>query len=582
MLPSFAMLLLPRRSRLLAFLILGAMIGSRLAFVSIPIKRLNLQQHRRHGTQTTETFDTSSDEWAELEKAAEANKEEFEVALKAKLNEWKEMKAAGILDKLNVEEPDEDIVQEMDEMSKRLIRRRRGLGKKVESSDNVGEMEGGGDEQDAKAYARSQMSEKLVLVGGKKGSSLGVQSLLNEIKDKDLLDGPLVEACLMALSRLDSAPMAVSAYKQYQKWIAEGKIAASSGSGESSFGVTFANSCFASELGEAGNAVQALLVGENLAKPVQFVPGLTCEAIYKHTPTSPQTLKSKANRMTIPPALSASLQVLYAALPELTASQVNIVIRALGKKRLVPQIFELLAAMRKTGPQPDDESLEFLANALVATVEEEAKTRAMKDLPASLASLPEVVFAGRSNVGKSSLVNFLLNRKALASTSATPGHTTQFHFFAVNQGRHDLPSFRIVDVPGLGYAEAAENTQDSWRSLLERYLTVRDSLGVVFHLIDSRHKITAVDEQLMEMAARAATMRHQEGKTPFRYAVILTKTDRASEKALRESIKDVEKGTASLAAALQGQAVPIISTSSVGRVGRDELWKLLQGWVTTF
>ena len=103
---------------------------------------------------------------------------------------------------------------------------------------------------------------------------------------------------------------------------------------------------------------------------------------------------------------------------------------------------------------------------------------------------------GRSNVGKSSLVNFIVNRKALASTSATPGHTKAFHFYAVNNNQPKLPNFYLVDVPGLGYAEADEGSMDSWRSLIERYLTVRESLVLVLHLVDARHGITSVDEQV--------------------------------------------------------------------------------------
>jgi GTP-binding protein EngB required for normal cell division len=98
---------------------------------------------------------------------------------------------------------------------------------------------------------------------------------------------------------------------------------------------------------------------------------------------------------------------------------------------------------------------------------------------------------------------------------------------------------------------------------------------MVFHLVDSRHKLTAVDQQMMVMATRAAATRKEEHRTPLRFAVVLTKTDRASEKALRESIADVKQGTKELAAVLDVETIPILLTSSVARQGRDELWRLL-------
>ena len=135
----------------------------------------------------------------------------------------------------------------------------------------------------------------------------------------------------------------------------------------------------------------------------------------------------------VPPAIVVEkLSELRDALPQLSAQQVNPVIRMLGKKRLISQIFSLLDDMRDCANhrdtkkknnefsmyqpysplRPDSESLEFLANALVATVDEESKCRTMKDLPQPVETMPEVLLMGRSNVGKSSLVNFLLNRKA--------------------------------------------------------------------------------------------------------------------------------------------------------------------------
>ena len=182
-------------------------------------------------------------------------------------------------------------------------------------------------------------------------------------------------------------------------------------------------------------------------------------------------------------------------------------------------------------------------------------------------------------MGKSSLVNFLVNRKAMASVSATPGHTTQFHFFGVNSGRADLPSFRFVDVPGLGYAEAEDNTVVSWKSLLQRYLAVRDSLGVVLHLIDSRHKLTPIDKALIDMAVKAVDERRRSGSTdPFRYCVVLTKCDRALEKDLRATLKDVKENIAPLSDSLY-EEVPIVVSSAIERRGRDDIWKVLQDFV---
>lgn len=190
------------------------------------------------------------------------------------------------------------------------------------------------------------------------------------------------------------------------------------------------------------------------------------------------------------------LSTFYINMKQYSIQEINTVLRILGKTRQIQEIFNLFQHMKSLEIQPNEESYEFLSTALVVSVHEECQSSSMRDLPSIDMKRPEIVFAGRSNVGKSSLVNFLVNRKTLASTSPTPGHTTQFHFFSVNQDRKDLPSFRLVDVPGLGYAEAEGSTQDSWRSLLERYVSVREPLAAVMHLIDSRHKITPTDAQV--------------------------------------------------------------------------------------
>ena len=408
-----------------------------------------------------------------LETAAEANKEEFDALLKAKLDEWMEMKAAGILDKLGMDGASEETVVEMDAMSKRLLRRKRGTKKAAVSGSGAG-AEGGPEEggdvdganrgvvhADDKAKVVLELTTKLETVGhSKTGTALGVQGLLNEIKDKQVEDTGLVEACLMALTKLGSNSVAVASYKQYQRWVAKGTV-----DDDAAFSVRFVTALFASDgLAEAGQVVMDLALADHRdIDQLKFLPGLVCRDIYASVPAGGAGAGAgegaASNSTEAASALQASLHDLYTRMPGLPAARINVVLRALGRRRCVREIFTLIEQMRIRGPAPDDETLEFLASALVASVEEEAKARSMKDLPKPVADLPEVVFAGRSNVGKSSLVNFMVNRKALASTSATPGHTTQFHFFNVNAGRKDLPTFRLVDVPGLGYAEAEENTQ---------------------------------------------------------------------------------------------------------------------------
>lgn len=124
-------------------------------------------------------------------------------------------------------------------------------------------------------------------------------------------------------------------------------------------------------------------------------------------------------------------------------------------------------------------------------------------------TLPEIAFAGRSNVGKSSLLNALTNRKALARTSNTPGRTQQLNFFDLG---HRL---QLVDMPGYGYAAAGREKVAAWESLIHDYLRGRSSLMRVYLLIDGRHGLKAVDEETMTAFDKAA----------ISYAVVLTKAD---------------------------------------------------------
>lgn len=142
---------------------------------------------------------------------------------------------------------------------------------------------------------------------------------------------------------------------------------------------------------------------------------------------------------------------------------------------------------------------------------------ALKQLPES--ALPEIAFAGRSNVGKSSLVNALTNRKTLAKTSGTPGRTQQLNYFNLGEQLY------MVDMPGYGYAKVSKTQRDEWTQLIFDYLRGRPTLRCVFILIDSRHGLKDSDIVLMEMLDEAAVT----------YRLILTKTDKTKTAELEKT-----------------------------------------------
>ncbi|MTH97054.1 ribosome biogenesis GTP-binding protein YihA/YsxC [Roseibium sp. RKSG952] len=174
----------------------------------------------------------------------------------------------------------------------------------------------------------------------------------------------------------------------------------------------------------------------------------------------------------------------------------------------------------------------------------------MANLPP--AQINEIAFAGRSNVGKSSLINALTGRKGLARTSGTPGRTQMLNFF----GAGGVP-VTIVDMPGYGYAQAPKDLVDAWTKLVFSYLRGRPSLRRVFLLIDSRHGIKKNDLETMELLDKAAVV----------YQVVLTKSDKIKPTQLDRLISETQTALSKRVAAYP----EIIATSSEKNLGVDLL-----------
>lgn len=188
----------------------------------------------------------------------------------------------------------------------------------------------------------------------------------------------------------------------------------------------------------------------------------------------------------------------------------------------------------------------------------ELETVAVKPSQYPPAGLPEIAFAGRSNVGKSSLLNLLTGRKALARVSGSPGKTRTINFYKVND------AFRIVDLPGYGYAKISKSVSENWGEMMEAYLSNREGLKKVIQLVDVRHAPSAQDVQMYEYLKYYGL----DG------IVVATKADKVSRNELQKCISVIRK---TLDLSPEDKVIPI---SSLKRTGHDillgEIEKLLE------
>lgn len=173
--------------------------------------------------------------------------------------------------------------------------------------------------------------------------------------------------------------------------------------------------------------------------------------------------------------------------------------------------------------------------------------------------VPEFAFVGRSNVGKSSLINFLVDKKGLAKTSATPGKTKMINYFDINN------LFRLVDLPGYGFAKVGKANLDVWSSLIGKYLTSAENLLVVFVLLDIRHLPTEQDRQMIEFLSY--------NHIPF--CIIATKADKIAKSKYKQSVSAMAK-------AIGVREEIFIITSSESGLGKEKILEYMENKLSEY
>ena len=169
---------------------------------------------------------------------------------------------------------------------------------------------------------------------------------------------------------------------------------------------------------------------------------------------------------------------------------------------------------------------------------------------------PEYAFIGRSNVGKSSLINMLTSRKSLAKTSSTPGKTQLINHFLINE------EWYLVDLPGYGYAKSSKKNRAQWDHFIRQYLNQRSNLLYTFVLLDSRLVPQKIDLEFMEML----------GVKQIPFVMVFTKIDKLSSSALQKNMAAYQKEMLKIWEALP----PIVKTSSANQYGKEEVLRIIQ------
>ena len=172
---------------------------------------------------------------------------------------------------------------------------------------------------------------------------------------------------------------------------------------------------------------------------------------------------------------------------------------------------------------------------------------------------PEVIFSGRSNVGKSSLINKLVNRKALARVSATPGKTATINFF-------DVDKFCLVDLPGYGYAKVTRSEKDRWAELMEGYFAQDRNFCLVVQIVDMRHKPTEDDLNMIDFLYNSG----------FEFIIVMTKKDKLKKTAQKESIQRMQDILADY------EGIKLYPFSALNGEGTDDIREAISEYVENF